>query len=106
MNTTTTEPRELALGLLQSIDRHGAYTDAASAAEDRDPCTLPEAIRAAATVVEGAMPAGNVPPELAELFSSLAMWAWDEGHKRYATGAQHVATAYGGCGRFDGYPIH
>ena len=84
MNTTATEPREQALSLLQAIDRHGAYTDDASAANDREPCTLSDAIRAAAAVIEGAMPADDVPPELAELFSSLAMWAWDEGHKRYA----------------------
>lgn len=82
----TTEPRTQALALLQSIDRHGAYSDAASAADGRQPCTLPEAIRAAATVVEGAIRAGNVPPELADLFASLALWAWDEGHARYASG--------------------
>jgi hypothetical protein len=81
-NTTTTTPREQALSLLQAIDRNGAYTDAASADEDREPCSLSEAIRAAATVVEGAMPAGNVPPELAELFSALALWAWDQEHTR------------------------
>jgi len=83
---TTTTPREQALALLQAIDRHGAYTDAASADNDREPCRLDEAIRAAATVIEGAMPAGNVPPELAELFSALALWAWDERQARYVTG--------------------
>jgi hypothetical protein len=82
----TTTPRDQALALLQSIDRHGAYTDAASADEDREPCRLDEAIRAAATVIEGAIPAGNVPPELAELFEALALWAWDEQHARYVSG--------------------
>jgi hypothetical protein len=83
-STTTTTPREQALALLQTIDRNGAYTDAASADEDREPCSLAEAIRATATVVEGAMPAGNVPPELAELFSALALWAWDQEHAEAA----------------------
>jgi hypothetical protein len=82
----TTTPRDQALALLQSIDRHGAYTDAASADEDREPCSLAEAIRATATVIEGAIPAGNVPPELADLFSCLASWAWDQEHSRYVTG--------------------
>jgi hypothetical protein len=82
----TTTPREQALSLLQTIDRHGAYTDAASAADDREPCRLDEAIRAAGTVIEGAMPAGNVPPELADLFACLASWAWDQVHARYVTG--------------------
>jgi hypothetical protein len=79
----TTTPREQTLALLQTIDCHGAYTDAASADEDREPCSLAEAIRAAATVVEGAIPAGNVPPELAALFKALALWAWDQEHARY-----------------------
>ena len=82
----TTTPREQALSLLQTIDRHGAYTDAASAADDREPCSLAEAIRATATVIEGAIPVGNVPPELADLFSCLASWAWDQEHARYVTG--------------------
>ena len=82
----TTTPRDQALALLQSIDRHGAYTDAASADEDREPCSLAEAIRAAATVIEGAIPVGNVPPELADLFSCLASWAWDQEHSRYVAG--------------------
>jgi len=84
--TTTATPREQALELLQTIDPHGAYTDLASCDDDREPCRLHEAIRAAATVVEGAIPAGNVPPELAELFSALALWAWDQEHGRYITG--------------------
>jgi hypothetical protein len=83
---TATAPREQALALLQAIDRHGAYTDAASAADDRSPCTLAEAIRSTAALIEGAMPAGNVPQELADLFSSLAAWAWDQEHSRYVTG--------------------
>jgi hypothetical protein len=81
----TTTPREQALALLQTIDRHGAYTDAASADEDREPCSLAEAIRAVATVIEGAIPSTYVPPELAELFGALALWAWDEQHARPVT---------------------
>ena len=74
------------MALLQAIDRNGSYTDAASAADDRSPCTLAEAIRSTAALIEGATPAGNVPPELAELFASLASWAWDQEHARYVTG--------------------
>ena len=86
MPTATREPRTRALDLLQAIDGSGTYTDAASATDGRSPCTLAEAIRAAATVIEGAIPVGNVPPELADLFSSLASWAWDQEHARYVTG--------------------
>ena len=86
MPAITTEPRAEVLALLQTIDPQGAYADEASARHNRQPCTLGEAITATATVVEAAFPGGGVPGELAQLFSALALWAWDEGHKRYVTG--------------------
>jgi hypothetical protein len=91
---TTAEPRAEALALLQTIDPQGAYSDRASAKDNRHPCTLGEAITATATVVEAAFPGGDVPGELAQLFSALALWAWDEGHKTFATG-YHVGRDHG-----------
>ena len=67
--------RRLALDLLQVLDPNGTYTDEASSADSRRPCSLSEAIRAAASLIEGALPAGNVPPQELELLRRLADWA-------------------------------
>lgn len=53
MALTGPEARAAALERLQRIDPHGTYTDAASAAEGREPAELWEALASLAAALEG-----------------------------------------------------
>jgi hypothetical protein len=70
--------RGRALELLQFFDPDGVYTDYSSKPENRKPCSLWEAIRAAGTIASDSTVIGNCSEErlLKELFTCLSDWAW------------------------------
>lgn len=66
----TTDARDHALALLQLLDPQGEYTDERSAANNRQPARLWEAIRSASSLVED-----DAPPLILEVFRRLSDWA-------------------------------